>query len=307
MMENGSKNAIVEALILASPEPLMGRKIADVIDDMSPSKVSQAVAQLNETHAVNGSAYRIREIAGGYQFYILPEYTTYVEELFTRRRKMRLTRASLETLAIVAYKQPVTKNDIEHIRGVASDGVIHNLLEKKMVTIKGRAETVGKPLQYATTDEFLKFFGLNSLNDMPRMAEIEEMLSVHEARNQTELSLDLHTQFPEKLNIADGTYKLVDDEDETEKDSNLEVESDLKSDTDEEEKVLTGEPLPARDLEIDDEIEDDEVFIEEQPEDSPSGMPNMFATHLTASEETEENEDEDGGVLVDFDGTREEN
>jgi segregation and condensation protein B len=205
MNDEISTNA-VEALILSSPEPLPARRIAEVFEDLTPGRIGKAVAQLNESYADRGASYRIRELAGGFQFYILPEYTGYVEELFTRRRKMRLTRAALETLAIVAYRQPVTKAQIEHIRGVASDGVLQNLLEKGMITIRGRAQTVGKPLQYGTTDEFLKFFGLASLDDLPKMAEIEEMVAQQSA-DQTELTLELAADLANrKLNVADGTF-----------------------------------------------------------------------------------------------------
>lgn len=217
-MENGFKQSIVEALILASPEPLPGRKIADMVEDMTPSKVSQAVAELNNRYMQGGASYRIRELAGGYQFYILSEFSGFVQDLFARRRKLRLTRAALETLAIVAYKQPVSKTDIEQIRGVASDGVLHNLLEKDLIAIKGRANTVGKPLQYGTTDEFLKFFGLNRLEDLPKMSEIEQLVSMPESRSQTELLLAADDGIGEenvKLNIADGTYQ-PDDQDRDE-------------------------------------------------------------------------------------------
>ncbi|MEA2030834.1 MAG: SMC-Scp complex subunit ScpB [candidate division Zixibacteria bacterium] len=208
-MDKGYQKSVVEALILASPEPLPARRIVGLIDEMTPKKVGQTVAELNNCYMETGSSYRIRELAGGYQFYILPEFTGFVEDLFARRRKMRLTRASLETLAIVAYRQPVTKSGIEHIRGVASDGVLHNLLEKKMITIKGRAETVGRPLQYGTTDEFLKFFGLARLEDLPKMSEIEELIKTVEPHNQGQLSLDpnaLDAQMQQKLNVADGTF-----------------------------------------------------------------------------------------------------
>jgi segregation and condensation protein B len=117
---------------------------------------------------------------------------------------MRLTRAALETLAIVAYKQPVTKVDIDHIRGVESDGVIHNLLEKNLVAIKGRSESVGRALQYATTDEFLKFFGLNSLEELPEMSEIEELIKATDGDTKNE------------FNVDDGTGAI----DETESDGN---------------------------------------------------------------------------------------
>ena len=204
-MDNGFHYALVEALILASPQPLPGRKIVDVADGLSLSKVTQAVAELNNRYMATGSAYRIRELAGGFQFYIIPEFSPYVEELFARSRTVRLTRAALETLAIAAYRQPVTRTEIEHIRGVASDSVIHNLLEKGLITIKGRAKTVGKPLQYGTTHEFLKFFGLNNLDDLPRMSEIEELIADLPMQMQTELKL-IDKKRAMKLNIADGTF-----------------------------------------------------------------------------------------------------
>ena len=207
-MDNSFKYSTVEALILASPEPLAGKKIAEMLEEMTPSKVAQAVAELNNRYMESDSSYRIREISGGYQFYIVPEYTGYVKEMFSRRRKLRLTRAALETLAIIAYKQPVTKTDIEQIRGVASDGVLQNLLEKNMLTITGRASTVGKPLQYGTTDEFLKFFGLNNIGDLPKMSEIEALVEAADEQNQTEIKFDDQLDDGDgiKLNIADGTY-----------------------------------------------------------------------------------------------------
>lgn len=199
----------VEALILASPEPLPVSRIVQVAQELSPARVSTIIAELNERYQASGTSFRIRLIAGGYQFYILSEYVGYVEELFARRRKMRLTRAALETVAIVAYKQPITKAEIEQIRGVASDGVLQTLLEKQMVTIVGRAATAGKPLQYGTDNEFLKFFGLASLGDLPRMNEIEELIAARELAAQTELKLPAVSEshdMQEKLNIADGTF-----------------------------------------------------------------------------------------------------
>jgi segregation and condensation protein B len=204
-MQNGFHHSLVEALILASPQPLPGRKIVEVTEGLSLSKLTQTVAELNNRYMVTGSAYRIRELAGGYQFYIIPEFTPYVEELFSRLRTMRLTKAALETLAIVAYRQPVTRVEIEHIRGVASDSVIHTLLEKGLITIKGRAKTVGKPLQYGTTGEFLIFFGLNNLEDLPRLSEIEELISELHPQAQTELKIG-NSPALTKLNVADGTF-----------------------------------------------------------------------------------------------------
>jgi segregation and condensation protein B len=200
----------VEALIMASPEPLPVRRIVSVLEDLTPSRAARSVADLNTAYAASGSSFRIREIAGGYQFYILPDYEGVVESLFTKRRQSRLSRAALETVAVVAYRQPTTKMDIEHIRGVASDGVLHTLLEKGLIRISGRADTVGKPLQYGTTDEFLKYFGLARIEDLPKMSEIEEMIAAQEPRRQTELEFGVDDQGRlMKLNIIDGTFDPV--------------------------------------------------------------------------------------------------
>jgi segregation and condensation protein B len=187
MNNNGLRLPIIESLILSSPEPLPARKISEIFNDISPGDIGEIVELLNEKYTQNDSSFRIRQIAGGYQVYILESYSRYVEELLTRRRNVRLTRAALETLAIIAYRQPVTKTDIEMIRGVASDSVIHTLLERKLITLAGRAETVGRPLLYRTTDEFLKFFNLTKIEDLPRMEEIEELLASEESDGQPSL------------------------------------------------------------------------------------------------------------------------
>lgn len=215
-MENNTLTAIVEALILASPEPIPAKKIAEADSNITPSKVSQAVEELNTRYESSGGSFRIREVAGGYQYYILPDYTRYVEELFTRRRKMRLTRAALETLAIVAYKQPATKVDIDHIRGVSSDGVIHNLLEKNLIAIKGRSESVGRPLEYGTTDEFLKFFGLNKLEDLPEMGEIEELIKAADGDRVSEFNLDDGSELDTENAIETDEDNEYDDNDSNE-------------------------------------------------------------------------------------------
>ena len=189
MNNNGLRLPIIESLILSSPEPLPARKISEIVDDISPRDIEEVVELLNEKYMQSDASFRIRQIAGGYQVYILESYSRYVEELLTRRRNIRLTRAALETLAIIAYRQPVTRTDIEMIRGVASDSVVHTLLERKLITLAGRAETVGRPLLYRTTDEFLKFFNLNRIEDLPRMEEIEELLASEESDGQPSLPL----------------------------------------------------------------------------------------------------------------------
>jgi len=203
MDNNGNRLPIIEALILASPEPLSSRKIIEILQNTSVSEVDAAVTDLNSKYLSTNSSFRIRKLAGGYQIYITENYSGYVEELFTRRRTQRLTRAALETMAIIAYRQPVTRVDIEMIRGVSSDSAIRTLLERKFITLSGRASTIGRPLLYGTTDEFLKYFGLDSLNDLPRMEEIEELLSEKEPDFQQTLAFNTDRSATEDNSLPD--------------------------------------------------------------------------------------------------------
>jgi segregation and condensation protein B len=147
--------------------------------------IHAGVELLNQQYEGTTRSFRIIEIAGGYQFATRSDYAEYVARLFKEKSRRRLSSASLETLAIVAYKQPVTKADIENIRGVNCDEVLKALLEKNLVTITGRSEAVGRPLLYGTTTDFLRHFGLHSLGDLPRPREIEEMMKEESVRATT--------------------------------------------------------------------------------------------------------------------------
>jgi len=175
---------IVEALIFASDEPIDTQTIVNIIKSVDKeeelelySLIENAIEELNQFYEENGVAFRIIKIAKGYQFATRPEFSRYVGFMNTERRQKRLSQAALETLAIIAYKQPITKPEIERIRGVNADYILSTLLEKNLICIKGRAETVGRPLLYGTTDEFLKYFGISDISDLPKPREIEEILS----------------------------------------------------------------------------------------------------------------------------------
>ncbi len=190
MIKEENINCTIEALILASPDPVSVKKLSETVDNIPAARVRQAIDDLNNIYMGCGNSFRIREVAGGYQVHILPDFEQSIKKLLVKQRMVRLSRAALETLAIIAYKQPVTKIDIEHIRGVATDGVIHNLLQRQLIVISGRAESPGRPLLYKSSNEFLKFFGLNRLSDLPRMDEIEEMIRMAEGpKEQTILPL----------------------------------------------------------------------------------------------------------------------
>ncbi len=175
--------SVVEALIFAADDPLSSNEIITAIkaidgNDISitEEEIEQTVDDLNERYSQNGNAFKILKIANGYIYATKPDHAKYVGFLSTEKSKRRLSQAALETLAIIAYKQPLTKPELESIRGVNSDYTINTLLEKNLITIQGRAETVGRPLLYCTTDEFLKYFGLKNITDLPKPREIEEIM-----------------------------------------------------------------------------------------------------------------------------------
>jgi len=177
---------LVEALIFGAREPLSVRQIQALYEDQGsggaePRKIAyeeieRVVEELNGEYGVSDRSYRIIQIAGGYQFATLPAYAEWLGKLYKEQARRKLSQSSIETLAIIAYKQPITKPELESIRGVNCDYVIKTLLEKDLATIVGRAPTVGRPLLYGTSKEFLKHFGLNDLNDLPRPREIQEIL-----------------------------------------------------------------------------------------------------------------------------------
>ncbi len=169
---------VVEALIFSSESPLSAQRIRDILPDFTPGEIGRVVEYLNGEYRRTGRAFQIREIAGGYQMFTFPEFAGYVEQLYQNRQKSFLTQKSLETLAIVAYKQPTTKQEIEEIRGVNVDGVMKNLLSRNLVTISGRAQAPGSPFLYRTTKKFLDYFGLNSMDDLPKLKELDELIDV---------------------------------------------------------------------------------------------------------------------------------
>jgi segregation and condensation protein B len=169
----------IEALLFASDQPLSLARLVELLPGSSRAEVEAALAELQER--CNERAVQPVQVAGGWQLATRPEYVDTVRRLFIGKRRLRLTKAALESLAIIAYKQPTTRPEIDAIRGVASSGVIETLLERNLVRIAGRSEGIGRPLLYATTDEFLQHLGLNRLADLPSLEELERMLAEREA------------------------------------------------------------------------------------------------------------------------------
>jgi segregation and condensation protein B len=184
---------LVEALVFAAKEPLTIKQIKDIYEGEGPQsylrqldaeEVEASVNELNAEYEKDEKPYRIIRIAGGFQFATLSGYADWIGRLYKEQARRKLSQSGIESLAIIAYKQPVTKADIESIRGVNCDYVLKTLLEKELVTIVGRAHAPGRPLLYGTTREFLKHFGLNEITDLPRPREIEEILG--ESQFETE-------------------------------------------------------------------------------------------------------------------------
>jgi len=169
--------AIVEALIFASPEPLTPKQIFKLLEVEPREDVQAALDELKRDYDRPGGLQLV-EVAGGYQIVTRPELHDWVRRLFHERTTQKLTVQALETLAVIAYRQPVTALEITEIRGVNASGVLSTLLERHLIKIVGRKQVVGRPFMYATTKEFLIRFGLNDLADLPRVEDMAEALGL---------------------------------------------------------------------------------------------------------------------------------
>ncbi len=190
--------AVLEALLFSSDQPLPLDLLCETVEADS-HLVAQALEDLAQECERDQRGFRLKHMAGGYLMTTDPTLADWVSRMLRGKRKMRLSRAALETMAIVAYKQPVTKIEIDEIRGVDSSAVLATLLERNLVTIRGRSKAVGRPLLYGTTTEFLDYFGLRELADLPRPEELKalvsarasEQLEIAEVEALTEVASDL--------------------------------------------------------------------------------------------------------------------
>ncbi len=168
--------AILEALIFASSQPITPREIAQVLQGVPKPAWQAALEEIRADYARDERGLQLVEVAGGYQITTRPEYNDWVRELIDPKSPTRLSIQALETLAVVAYKQPVTLPEIIELRGVKSGGVMKTLLEKRLIRILGRKEVVGRPILYGTTKQFLLHFGLRDLSELPQIEEFAEVL-----------------------------------------------------------------------------------------------------------------------------------
>lgn len=198
---------VLESVLFAAGEPLPLRRLVEILDGPPAAKVEAALELLRQEYRPGVRGIHLVEVAGGYQFRTARENASWVQALFAEK-PARLSRATLETLAIVAYKQPVTKAEIEAIRGVDADGPLQTLLQRGLIRVAGRKETVGRPLLYATTPEFLETFGLKSLNELPPLPEGSELPAGAESLEAAQAHGEEETnepQTPEHSEAGSGT------------------------------------------------------------------------------------------------------
>ena len=174
-MQDSEIRKIIEALLFASPEPLTQAKVNGIFNPDTPN-LKEVVLKLNEQYVHDDHAFEINEVAGGYQLVSRQEYEHFIRKMLSKSGRISLSSAALDSLAIIAYKQPIGRYEVEAIRGVDSSGVLKTLLNRKLIKIKGRDSGPGRPLLYQTTNKFLEHFGLNRLSDMPKLKEITELM-----------------------------------------------------------------------------------------------------------------------------------
>ena len=184
LLQTDDLKKIVETLLFITDRPVKPSRLADVIDGSNAKQIREVISALQEEYTAQGRAVQIVEIGGGFQMATKPEYGRWVRKLYNEKMTTKLSNAALETLAIIAYKQPITRAEMEAIRGVDVAGPLERLLERALVRVVGKKDTVGRPMVYGTTDEFLRMFGLNKLAELPD-------LQVFAAKNLHEKQEDL--------------------------------------------------------------------------------------------------------------------
>jgi segregation and condensation protein B len=224
---------IMEALFFATDEPLTPKQVVEIfqmLDEnerpyaVSEDTVLSLIEELNREYEQSRRSFRIVKVAGGYQFATQPVFAPWLGRMMKEKIRRKLSASALESLAVIAYKQPVTKPEIEAIRGVNADYVIHSLLERNLITIVGRAATPGRPLLYGTTKDFLKHFGLNDLSELPKPREIDELMA--EAQFEVEKRILADLEAKSAVDHEEEEAKEAGDEDSSESRGTIVVDKD---------------------------------------------------------------------------------
>ncbi len=210
-------SSVIEALIFASEEPISGQKIKSIIVEneeqieISEETVSDFVDKLNTRYDENGLSFRIERIAKGYTFVTQKKFHYWLSIFQHENAYRKLSQSAIESLAIVAYKQPITKPEVDQIRGVDSGYILRQLMEKALIEVSGRSDSPGKPLLYTTTSPFLRHFGINSVEELPKPREIEEILKDDDMAEHRQLLLEQSMIMEEE---EDGSIEIIEDPEE---------------------------------------------------------------------------------------------
>lgn len=210
-------SSVIEALIFASEEPISGQKIKSIIVEneeqieISEETVSDFVDKLNTRYDENGLSFRIERIAKGYTFVTQKKFHYWLSIFQHENAYRKLSQSAIESLAIVAYKQPITKPEVDQIRGVDSGYILRQLMEKALIEVSGRSDSPGKPLLYTTTSHFLRHFGINSVDELPKPREIEEILKDDDMAEHRQLLLEQSMIMEEE---EDGSIEIKEDPEE---------------------------------------------------------------------------------------------
>ncbi|MBV5338606.1 MAG: SMC-Scp complex subunit ScpB [Deltaproteobacteria bacterium] len=192
---NSELSSIIESLIFTAESPLSTDRICELLDEFERDQIKSALAETVTHYQGRGGGFELVEVAGGWQFRTRPALHSYVTR-HIKTRTSKFSQSALETLAIVAYRQPITRAEVEHLRGVDCGGVLKSLLEKHMVRILGKKDIPGRPLIYGTSKEFLEIFGLKDLKSLPTLREIQALDEQPQYERQEELQLEPERSFP---------------------------------------------------------------------------------------------------------------
>ena len=202
-MEEINLKSVIEALIFISGRSITLEQIKKVLGSQDSAALLKAIAQLKDEYETQNRGMRIVEVAGGYQMITGQNYASFLKKLFKGRSPEKLSKPALESLAIIAYKQPLTRGQIESLRNVNVDGVMKSLLEKNLIRVCGRKKIPGRPFVYGTTREFLEHFGLKSLEELPKIEDFTQMAQQKEADN------DIEPLAPETAEVTHEPEKIT--------------------------------------------------------------------------------------------------
>ncbi|MCD4814447.1 SMC-Scp complex subunit ScpB [bacterium] len=293
-MEQKEIKAIIECLLFVGDKPMSLGVMQGLLEDVDRRTVLACLDELKAEYDMQGRAFHLVEIAEGYQLATRVQYAPWIRKMFKTRTSNKLSRAALETLAIIAYRQPITKAEIEDIRGVSADGVVNALLDRKFIRIVGRKEVIGRPILYGTTKEFLHYFGLKDLTDMPMLKDLQDILESDDAGQAWEMNQQ--GELIAKVKVGEEGEA---DEEQTmaaESEQQPEVsQSDVGASAEENEIVADDSGNGKPDIELDPSKENDEADEDETDEDEADE--DETDEDETDEDETDEDEaDEDDNV-----------